>query len=131
MYPEKPLILYGIELDVTLYRACLVNLALFSTHPYSIICADALMLNDTMQAWNQGNLWNPPDMSQYYWSGAREPAPSHSLSFEELMKRKQERLQAEKELNLESPPEVPQIAIKSPSRPIFSLENYVKSRNKK
>jgi hypothetical protein len=69
-------------------------------------------------------------MSPYYGKYGKE-TPSHSLSFEELMKRKQERLQAEKELNLESPPEVPQITIKSPSRPIFSLENYVKSRNKK
>jgi hypothetical protein len=131
MFPDRSLVIYGIEIDLTLYRACLVNMALFSNHPYSIVCADALrMFNDNSDAWAKGNLWNPADMSPYYGKYGKE-TPSHSLSFEELMKRKQERLQAEKELNLESPPEVPQITIKSPSRPIFSLENYVKSRNKK
>jgi hypothetical protein len=72
MNPEKPLILFGIEIDITLYRACLVNMALFSSnHPYSIIRADTLMLDleasmPGSPVWNQGNRWDPADMSPYY-----------------------------------------------------------------
>jgi hypothetical protein len=72
MYPEKPLILFGIEIDCTLYRACLVNMALFSNHPYSIIRADTLMLDLEASmpggpVWNFGNLWDPADLSEYYF----------------------------------------------------------------
>lgn len=71
MYPEKPLILFGVEIDVTFYRACLVNMALFSNHPYSIIRADTLMLDLEASmpggpVWNQGNRWDPADISLYY-----------------------------------------------------------------
>ncbi|MDP2105589.1 MAG: hypothetical protein Q8J76_06305, partial [Desulfobulbaceae bacterium] len=29
MYPKLPLLLYGVEIDLSLYRACLVNMAMF------------------------------------------------------------------------------------------------------
>ena len=69
--PKAPLILFGIEIDVSLYRACLVNMALFSNHPYSIVCADALMLDPAMSGpggklWDYGNQWQPPDLSSFY-----------------------------------------------------------------
>lgn len=131
MYPEKPLVLFGIEIDITLYRACLVNMALFSSHPYSILCADALrFFNDNADAWAKGNLWNPQDMSPYYWGYGRESTRAHSLSFEELIKRKQERLQAERELHIEPELETQQSITVLPS-PRFSLENYVKSKKQK
>jgi len=71
MYPKLPLVLYGIEIDPSLYRACLVNMALFSNHPYSIICADTLMLDLKYsmvggKVWDLGNQWNPPDMTPFY-----------------------------------------------------------------
>jgi len=71
MYPKLPLMLYGIEIDPSLYRACLVNMAMFSNHPYSIICADTLMLDQKYclvggKVWELGNQWDPPDMSPYY-----------------------------------------------------------------
>jgi len=72
MMPKAPLVLFGIEINLSLYRACLVNMALFSNHPYSIICADALRLdpNKTGPAspiWDLGNRWQPPDLSAFYW----------------------------------------------------------------
>jgi len=70
--PESPLVLYGIELDPSLYRACLVNMAMFSNHPYSIICGDTLMIDTPYcspgsKLWDLGNLWNSPDMSPFYF----------------------------------------------------------------
>jgi len=72
MYPKLPLVLYGIEIDPSLYRACLVNMAMFSNHPYTIICADALMLDVKYsmpggKIWDLGLQWNPPDMSPFYF----------------------------------------------------------------
>jgi len=72
MYPKLPLLLYGVEIDLSLYRACLVNMAMFSNHPYFIICSDTLMLDMKYSAdvsspiWGLGNQWDPPDMSPYY-----------------------------------------------------------------
>ena len=82
MYPESPLLLYGIEIDLFLYRACLVNMAMFSNHPYSIICADTLMLNPDLSGpggdlWTLGNRWNPPDISEYYC----KPSPINAKHF--------------------------------------------------
>jgi hypothetical protein len=86
MAPEKPLILFGIEIDVTMYRASLVNMALFSRHPYSIICADALRVSDVYTTadspiWNLGNLWTPPDMSRFYWKPQPPPQPFSLKAF--------------------------------------------------
>ena len=72
LHPKAPLILFGIEIDLSLYRACLVNMAMISNHPYSIICADALMLDieksgPAGKLWDFGNQWTPPDVSMFYY----------------------------------------------------------------
>jgi len=70
--PKAPLILFGIEIDLYLYRACLVNMAMFSNHPYSIICGDTLRLDPEKSGpagpvWDLGNRWEPPDITPFYW----------------------------------------------------------------
>jgi len=70
--PKKPLILFGIELDLSLYRSCLVNLAMFSNHSYSIINANALMIDEkyigvNSKLWDYGNRWQPFGVSQFYY----------------------------------------------------------------
>jgi hypothetical protein len=85
MYPKAPLLLFGIEIDPCLYRACLVNMAMFSNHPYFIICADSLRLDPIMSApmgpaWMVANQWNPPDMTPYYYK-APPPSPINAKSF--------------------------------------------------
>jgi len=70
--PKAPLVLFGIEIDLSLYRACLVNLAMFSNHPYSIVCGDALMIDTPYcspgsKLWDMGNQWQPPDISSFYF----------------------------------------------------------------
>jgi hypothetical protein len=72
MYPKAPLLLYGIEIDLSLYRACLVNMAMFSNHPYMIICADTLMIDGRYcgvdsKIWGLGNRWEPADISPFYF----------------------------------------------------------------
>jgi len=72
LYPEAPLVLFGVEIQLSLYRAGLVNMAMMSNHPYSIICADSLRLDIEKAGvysslWDLGNRWDPPDVSQYYW----------------------------------------------------------------
>jgi hypothetical protein len=89
MFPKAPLVLFGIEIDLSLYRACLVNMALFSRHPYTIICADTLMIdekyaNATSPIWDMGNLWSPPDMSVFYWKPS--PITAEKFSLAEWMK---------------------------------------------
>jgi len=69
--PKAPLVLFGIEIDPSLYRACLVNMAMFSNHPYSIICGDSLMIDlpycsPGSKLWDFGNQWNPPDITKFY-----------------------------------------------------------------
>jgi len=81
-YPHAPLILFGVEIDQSLYRACLVNMALFSRHPYSIVCADSLRIDEkyagpSSPLWDYGNLWNPPDLSKFYV----KPPPATATTF--------------------------------------------------
>lgn len=85
--PKAPMVLFGIEIDLSLYRACLVNMALFSNHPYSIICADALMIDQrygspSSKIWDLGNQWNPPDMTPFYF----KPIPPFKFSLKDLAK---------------------------------------------
>lgn len=81
-FPYKPMILCGIEIDLTLYRVALVNMALYSNHPYSILCADTLaMIN---QPWELGNLWEPPDMLQFYLKPKPPPQPFSLKAFTEM-----------------------------------------------
>lgn len=87
MCPKAPLMLYGIEIDLSLYRACLANMALFSHHPYSIICADTLMIDEkycgvNSRIWDLGNQWNPPSISQFYY----KPIPPFKFSLKDLAK---------------------------------------------
>lgn len=73
---DLPLVLYGIEINLSLYRGCLVNMALFSKHPYSIVCGDALMIAKS-DMWDLGNKWNPPSLEDYYW----KPPPIRKNAF--------------------------------------------------
>lgn len=83
--PHVPMVLTGIEIDLMLYRAALVNMALYSLHPYSIICANALAIRaDAYQIWEFGNLWNPPDMSQFYYKPQPPPQPFSLKGFVEM-----------------------------------------------
>lgn len=71
MYPNEPLILFGIDIDLWMYRACLVNMALFSRHPYSILCANSLLIDadyagPSSPLWDYGNVWEPADVSKFY-----------------------------------------------------------------
>jgi len=89
MYPKAPLVLFGIEIDLSLYRACLVNMALFSKHPYTIICADTLRIdekhtNAVSPMWDLGNLWSPPDMSVFYCK--EPPITAEKFSLAEWLK---------------------------------------------
>ncbi|HKZ93698.1 MAG TPA: N-6 DNA methylase [Candidatus Bathyarchaeia archaeon] len=96
MMPKAPLVMFGIEVNISLYQACLVNMALFSNHPYSIICADTLSLDyeetgPGSQIWDLGNRWDPPDMTPFYWK--EPPITAHKFSlkaFTELPKEKLE-----------------------------------------
>ena len=64
MFPDKPLALFGIEIDTDLYRAALVNMRTFALgRPYRLLRADALVVDASPDSpnWQQyGNLWNPP-----------------------------------------------------------------------
>jgi len=92
LLPKAPLILFGIEINLSLYRACLVNMKMFSNHPYTIICADTLRLDHklsgtTSPLWDLGNRWTPPDVSKYYWKPPPIRADAFSLeAFTKLMK---------------------------------------------
>jgi len=89
--PKAPLVLFGIEIDLSLYRACLVNMAMFSNHPYAIICADALMIDEkysgvNSKIWDLSNQWNPPDMTAFYF----KLKPPFKFSLAELAKARKE-----------------------------------------
>lgn len=88
LYPKAPLRLYGIEINLALYRACLVNMAIMSNHPYYIICADTLRLGPVSNLiWRLANRWNPPDLSKFYWKPPPIRADAFSLeAFTKLKK---------------------------------------------
>lgn len=81
LYPNAPLRLYGIEIDLSLYRACVVNLSLFSKHPFTILCGNTLLLPQTCYCnhpiWLLGNRWDPPDLSGLY----PKPPPATETKF--------------------------------------------------
>jgi hypothetical protein len=61
---DKKLSLFGVELDLDLYRACLVNMQLYALGmPYLILRADALVvdLEPGSPNWRFANRWSPPD----------------------------------------------------------------------
>lgn len=85
------MVLFGIELDYTLYQATLVNMALYSNHPYSIIRGNTLLIDEKHAGtdspiWNLGNLWEAADISKYYYK-MREP---FKFSLQALTKAKKE-----------------------------------------
>jgi len=66
-YPDQKLIFYGVELDLDLYRAALVNMRIYAWHrPYRILCADALMVDigPGSSNWRYANLWDPPSWEE-------------------------------------------------------------------
>ena len=102
-YPERRLFLHGVEIDVDLYRACLVNMRLFAWHrPYRILCANSLIVDLGLDSpnWRFANLWTPPDwqtamvmengqtysqrISQKGVSTPNEPSAQQQKSSEEL-----------------------------------------------
>jgi len=61
---DRKLALFGVELDLDLYRACLVNMRLYAWEmPYLILRADALVvhLEPGSPNWRFANRWSPPD----------------------------------------------------------------------
>ena len=117
MYPKLPLLLYGIEIDPSLYRACLVNMALFSHHPYSIICADTLMIDSCYcgadsKMWSLGNRWEPADISPFYW----KPPKPYKFSLATLAKTIKE--------------QPTPITAPVPTPTAFSLVQYVEAKKK-
>lgn len=61
---DKRLALFGVELDIDLYRAALVNMKLYGFGmPYFILRADALIvdLKPGSPNWRFANRWDPPD----------------------------------------------------------------------
>jgi len=119
MYPKLPLVLYGIEIDPSLYRACLVNMALFSHHPYSIICADALMIDEKYSGpgsklWDLGNQWNPADMSPFYF----KIKPPFKFSLAALAK------------TIKEQPPAPTAPIIPQTPAVFSLVQFMRAKKK-
>jgi hypothetical protein len=117
--PKAPLVLFGIEIDLSLYRACLVNMALFSNHPYTIICADTLMIDQKYSGigskiWDFGNQWDPPDISQFYYMSI----PPFKFSLKDLAKAAK--------LPVNAKPEV----ITPREIPAFSLAQLLRAKKK-
>jgi len=115
--PKAPLVLFGIEIDLSLYRACLVNMAMFSNHPYTIICGDTLMITQDYSGvgsklWDLGNQWDPPDISQFYY----KPIPPFKFSLKELAK-------TAKPIDVKA-----ETIIAAPEIPAFSLAQLIKAK---
>lgn len=114
---KGPVILFGIEIDISLYRACLVNMALFSKYPYSIVCGDTLMIeghhgDPGSKLWDFGNQWDPPDISAFYF----KPIPPFKFSLAELAKARIEH------------PEPQQAQVIPETPPAFSLAELVTAK---
>ena len=63
-YPNRRLFLHGVEIDLDLYRACLLNMRLYALgRPYRILCANSLIVDLRLGSpnWRYANLWSPPD----------------------------------------------------------------------
>lgn len=64
MFPQQNLLFFGVELDIDLYRAALVNMRLAALgRPYFILRANALItdVRSNSPNWRFANAWNPPD----------------------------------------------------------------------
>lgn len=93
LYPDAPLLLYGIDINLSVYRACLVNMKIFSNHFYYILCGDALRLPPEASSpmWRLANRWEPADLSLFY---GKYPRPSKGFDLKEFVKE----MKAEKEM---------------------------------
>lgn len=92
LFPNAPLILFGIEIDLWLYRASMVNMKMFSQHPFGIVCADFLAIENcgpTSPIWDHGTYWTgathqykwmPEDMTPFYWKKKDIPQISKKIS---------------------------------------------------
>lgn len=63
-FPRRKLAFYGVELDLDLYRAALVNLRLVAWHrPYFLLQANSLIVDVSANSpnWEHANRWDPPD----------------------------------------------------------------------
>lgn len=79
MFPKANLVLMGIDINLSMYRACIVNMAHMSNHCFSIICANTLRLDPdrtgpSSKMWDLGNRWSPPDITEFYWK-PKPPVP--------------------------------------------------------
>jgi hypothetical protein len=62
-FPYRKLVFYGVELDIDLYRAALVNMRLVAWHrPHYILCANTLIVDVAPRSsnWRYANQWHPP-----------------------------------------------------------------------
>ncbi len=72
MFPKAHLVLMGIDVNISMYRACIVNMVHMSNHCFSIICANTLRLDPdrtgpSSKMWDLGNRWSPADITEFYW----------------------------------------------------------------
>lgn len=72
IFPKANLVLFGIDINLSMYRACLVNMTHMSNHCFSLICANTLRLDPdrtgpSSKMWDLGNRWNPPNITEFYW----------------------------------------------------------------
>ncbi len=90
MFPKANLVLMGIDINLSMYRACLVNMTHMSNHCFSLICANTFRLDPdrtgpSSKMWDLGNRWDPPDITEFYWK------PTPQLPFlERFIKAKSE-----------------------------------------
>jgi hypothetical protein len=133
---HRPLQLFGVELDPIMYRATLVNMAIYSEHPYSILCANTLLLNQDVTTpegciWDKGNLWEPPDMSAYYYY--KEAAPrKFTLANYSAETQEEETIEKEVAAILPDEPQKPEeepMLVQVPTS--FSLSAYAKRKTQK
>lgn len=78
MFPRANLVLFGIDINVTMYRTCLVNMVHMSNHCFSLLCGNTFLLGTTSpssKVWDMGNRWELPDLTPFHW----KPKPKVSL----------------------------------------------------
>lgn len=71
MFPKANLVLFGIDINVTMYRTCLVNMVHMSNHCFSLLCGNTFLLACTTspyhEIWDLGNRWELPDLTPFHW----------------------------------------------------------------
>jgi hypothetical protein len=63
-YPQRRIALFGVEPDLDLYRACLLNMRLYAwNRPSFIVCADSeiVEVGPNSPSWLYANVWKPPN----------------------------------------------------------------------